>query len=319
MGFNARRPKPARAGALTAWLLNLLAASALAFWAFASHAQGLLPVPELNARVIDQTGTLDAPAKAALEERLAAFEQSRGSQVVVVMVPTTAPEDIADYTQRLGDAWKIGRRDVGDGVLFVIAKDDRRMRIAPAKTLEGAIPDLMARRILDQAVAPAFRRGDYAGGIQAGVDQILARIRGEDLPLPAADSGSGNRSGGFEWMDLVIFMVFAVPFISLALRQMFGNKLGTLLTGLGAGGLAWSLTSVLWIAIGAGLIGMLAALFMQFMPASTPSSGRRGGGHWGGPGGGWGGGGRGGGGLGGGGFGSGGGGNFGGGGASGGW
>jgi len=291
-----------------------------ALFPFGVWAQALQPVPALTARVIDQTGTLDATAIAAIEAKLAAFEQTKGSQVVVVMVATTAPEDITDYTQRLGDAWKIGRRDVGDGVLFVIAKDDRRLRIATAKTLEGAIPDLLARRILDQAVTPAFRQGDYAGGIQAGVDQILARISGEALPLPGEGAPArGNQS--FEWMDLLIFMVFAVPFISLALRSIFGNKLGTLLTGVGAGGLAWWLTTVFWIAIGAGLIGMLAALFMQFMPAGSASSGRggRGGGPWGGHGGGWGGGGRSGGFGGGGGFSSGGGGNFGGGGASGGW
>lgn len=296
-------------------VLCLLALLPIGVWA-----QALQPVPALTARVIDQTGTLDAASLAAIEAKLAAFEQTKGAQVVVVMVATTAPEDITDYTQRLGDAWKIGRREVGDGVLFVIAKDDRRMRIATAKTLEGAIPDLLARRILDEAVTPAFRQGDYAGGIQAGVDQILARISGEALPLPGeATPMSGNQS--FEWMDLLIFMVFAVPFISLALRSIFGNKLGTLLTGVGAGGLAWWLTTVFWIAIGAGLIGMLAALFMQFMPAASASSGRggRGGGPWGGPGGGWGGGGRSGGFGGGGGFSSGGGGNFGGGGASGGW
>ena len=294
----------------------------LALWPFALWPQALQPVPALTARVIDQTGTLDAGALAAIESKLAAFEQARGSQVVVLMVATTAPEDIADYTQRLGDAWKIGRRDVGDGVLFVIAKDDRRLRIATAKTLEGAIPDLLARRIIDQAVTPAFRQGDYAGGIQAGVDQILARISGEELPLPGDAGAQRAGGGGFEWMDLVIFMVFAVPFISLALRSMLGNKLGTLLTGVGAGGLAWVLTSVIWIAIGAGLAGLLAALFMQFMPASSGGGrgGGRGGGHWGTPGGGWGGGGgRSGGFGGGGGFSSGGGGNFGGGGASGGW
>jgi uncharacterized protein len=307
--------------ARTAWrgfLLCLLTLLPFALWS-----QALQPVPALTARVIDQTGTLDAASLAAIESRLAAFEKTQGSQVVVVMVATTAPEDIADYTQRLGDAWKIGRKDVGDGVLFVIAKDDRRLRIATAKTLEGAIPDLLAKRILDQAVTPAFRQGDYAGGIQAGVDQILARIRGEELPLPGEARGARAGGAGFEWMDLVIFMVFAVPFVSLALRSMFGNKLGTLLTGLGAGGLAWALTTVIWIAIGAGLVGLLAALFMQFMPASSGGGrggGRGGGGHWGTPGGGWGGGGgRSGGFGGGGGFGSGGGGNFGGGGASGGW
>lgn len=281
-------------------------------------AQALQPIPELRARVIDQTGTLDVARVSAIEAKLAAFEQSNGSQVVVVMVATTAPEDIADYTQRLGDAWKIGRRDVGDGVLFVIAKDDRRLRIATAKTLEGAIPDLMAKRILDGAVTPAFRNGDYAGGIEAGVDQILARIRGENLPLPAEQAtGLGD---DFDGMEVLVFLVFAVPMFSAVLRSIFGNKLGTVLTGAGAGGLAWVLTTVLWVAIGAGLLGMLAALFLQFLPAPTSGGSGRGG-----RGGGWGGGGLGGGGGhrggfgGGGGFGSGGGGNFGGGGASGGW
>ena len=294
---------------------------ALGLWgvvAFAS-AQGLVPVPALSARVIDQTATLDAASLNALEAKLAAFEQSSGSQVVVLMVPTTTPEDIADFTQRVGDAWKIGRADVGDGALFVIAKDDRRLRIATTKTLEGAIPDLMARRILDGAVTPAFRRGDYAGGINAGVDQMLARIRGEELPLPNASAAQrAASSSDFEWMDALIFLVFAVPMLSGLLRGMFGNKLGTVLTGVGAGALAWVLTAVVWVAIGAGLLGMLAALFMQFLPAAPVSGSGRGG-----RGGGWGGGGFGGGGFGGGrgggGFSSGGGGNFGGGGASGGW
>lgn len=296
--------------ALGLWLLCALAL-----------AQGLQPIPELRARVIDQTGTLDAASVAAIEAKLAAFEQSNGSQVVVVMVATTAPEDIADYTQRLGDAWKIGRAEVGDGVLFVIAKDDRRLRIATAKALEGAIPDLMARRILDGAVTPAFRSGDYAGGIHAGVDQILARIRGEDLPLPTAQAArTVGGAGDFDGMEVLVFLVFAVPMASAVLRGIFGNKIGTLLTGVGAGGLAWALTAVLWVAIGAGLLGMLAALFLQFLPASPAGGSGRGG-----RGGGWGGGGFGGGGGrsggfgGGGGFSSGGGGNFGGGGASGGW
>jgi uncharacterized protein len=301
------------------WARCLLA---LGLWSLVTvaSAQGLVPVPALSARVIDQTATLDAASLAALEAKLAAFEQSNGSQVVVLMVPSTAPEDIADFTQRVGDAWKIGRADVGDGALFVIAKDDRRLRIATAKALEGAIPDLMARRILDSAVTPAFRRGDYAGGINAGVDQILARIRGEELPLP--DASAAQRAAGssdFEWMDALIFLVFAVPMLSGLLRGMFGNKLGTVLTGVGAGGLAWVLTAVVWVAIGAGLLGMLAALFMQFLPAASMGGSGRGGrgGGWGG-GGGFGGGGFGGG-RGGGGFSSGGGGNFGGGGASGGW
>lgn len=284
-------------------------------WVALAWAQAVLPVPELRSRVIDQTGTLDAAQQAALESRLATFEARRGTQIVVVLVPTTQPEDIADYTQRLGDAWKIGRQDVGDGVLFVVAKNDRRVRIATSKTLEGAIPDLVARRIIEQAVTPALRHNDFAGGIEAGIDQIMARVSGENLPLPEA--GSAPEDAGFAPMDLLIFLVFAVPMFSAVLRSLFGNKLGTLLTGASAGAIAWVLTAVVWIAVGAGLLAMLAALFFQMLP-SMPSSGRgRRGGDWGG--GGFGGGSHGGGWSGGGGFSSGGGGNFGGGGASGSW
>ncbi len=284
-------------------------------------AQGVLPVPELSARVVDQTGTLNAAERGEMEAKLAGFERLHGSQVVVLIVPSTAPEDIADYTQRVGDSWKIGRREVGDGVLFVIAKSDRRLRIATAKALEGAIPDLMAKRIIDQVVTPAFKQGDFAGGINSGLDQILSRVKGEALPLPESQaSGSvGEAGGGSGAVDLLVFAAFAVPILSAVMRGIFGNKMGTLLTGVGAGGMAWMMTAVLWIAIGAGLLGMLAALFFQFLP-SVPRSGRGGSG-WGGGlgGGGLGGGSWGGGGSGGGGFGSGGGGNFGGGGASGGW
>jgi uncharacterized protein len=115
---------------------------------------------------MDQTGTLAQGDVAALEQQLQSFEQQRGTQIVVLVLPSTAPEDIADFTQRLGDAWKIGRRQVGDGVLLVVALNDRRLRIAPAKALEGAVPDLAAQRIIDQVITPAFRRGDVAGGLR---------------------------------------------------------------------------------------------------------------------------------------------------------
>lgn len=295
-------PRACRTPATGRWLILWLA---LWLVPLVAAAQALQPLPALSARVIDQTGTLDAPARAAIEERLAAFETSHGAQVVVVIVATTAPEDISDYTQRLGDAWKIGRREVGDGLLFVVAKDDRRMRIAPAKALEGAIPDLLARRILDQAVAPAFRQGDYAGGIRAGVEQILARIAGEALPAPGAPGAEADADT--PWQDLLIFAVFALPIVSGVLRGLFGSRLGALLTGAAAAGMAWHLTALLWMALAAGVVGLFVALPVSAHTPRTRS------GHWGGHHGGWGGG------RGGGGFGSGGGGNFGGGGASGGW
>ena len=286
-----------------AWVRRWLLAWVCALVPLA-HGQTLQPVPTLAARVMDFTATLDGPTRDRLDAKLAAFEKERGTQVVVVMVASTAPEDIADYTQRLGDAWKIGRREVGDGVLFVVALNDRRLRIAPAKALEGALPDLLAKRIIDQAVTPAFRQGDFARGIEAGVDGILAAVKGEELPLPTAAANDA----GSDWRDALVFLLFGIPMIAGFLRNAFGHRAGIALTGLAAGILGWVLTSVLWVAIGAAMLGLLVAIFGKAFPTGAS----RGRGGWGPPGGGLGGG------MGGG-FRSGGGGNFGGGGASGRW
>ena len=290
-------------------------------------AQAVLPVPALTARVIDQTGTLDAAQKKALEAKLSALEKAKGSQVVVLMVPTTAPEDIASYTQRVGDTWKIGRKDVGDGVLLLVAKDDRKMRIAPAKTLEGAVPDVLAARIIDETMKPLFRAGDFAGGIGGAVDQITGLINGEALPPPQWENSSGGGEGatqindandtGMGWQDLAIFLFFAVFIGGAIVRSILGNKLGAVVMGGGAGIAAFVVTSSIAIAAVAGILALVVTLFGAATGAMLPTT-RRGGGGWsgGGGGGGWSGGSSGGGG---GGFSSGGGGNFGGGGASGDW
>lgn len=294
-------------------LLWLLAAAGIP-----AAAQGVLPVPELTARVIDQTGTLDDIQRKALEDKLAAFEQRSGTQIVMLLVPTTQPEDIASYANRVANSWKIGRRDVGDGILLIVAKDERRVRIEVAKTLEGAVPDLAARMIIDEAITPRFRQGDFAGGLQAAADRLIARVSGEGLPAPQRRGPSPAQ--GFDWFDLAIFLFFAVPIAGAVLRGIFGRKLGSLFTGGGVGLLAMLFTSSLVVAAVAAVVALLFSLISGFAP---PGGRRRG---WGGPvifpgGGGWGsGGGWGGGGWGGGGgFGSGGGGDFGGGGASGGW
>ncbi len=157
-------------------------------WAAAAPTGGVQPVPPLSARVIDQTGTLTAAASQSLETQLARVEKTTGAQIVVLMVPTAAPEDIASYANRIGNAWKIGRRDVGDGILLLVAKNDRRARIEVAKSLEGAVPDLAASAIIDEAMTPAFRRGDFAGGISAAVSRLDGRIRvGAGLPAAPAD------------------------------------------------------------------------------------------------------------------------------------
>jgi uncharacterized protein len=288
----------------------------LGLWAGGVSAQALQAIPALTARVIDTSGTLDAGQTQALEAKLAAFEKSRGSQIVVLMVPTTQPEDIFDYTQRVGDLWKIGRKDVGDGVLLVVAKNDRKVRIATAKALEGAIPDLAARQIIDRALTPRFRENDFAGGLNAAADQIMARISGESLPLPEAEGSAGSSGPGFQWTDLAVFLFFAVPIGGRVLSGMLGRKFGAVATGGAVGVVAWIFTASLVIGGLAALAGMLFALIASLAPAA--GSGRSGG--WGGGGSSWGGGSSGGSwGGGGGGFSSGGGGNFGGGGASGGW
>lgn len=286
-------------------------------------AQALVPVPPLTARVMDQTGTLAAADVVALEQQLERFEQQRGTQIVVLVLPTTAPEDIADFTQRLGDAWKIGRREVGDGLLLVVALNDRRLRIAPAKSLEGAVPDLAAQRIIDQVITPAFRQGDVAGGLRAGLSHLQARIEGEALPLPKAGAQGGKPIGAAEvdWLNLAVMLLVALPAVAGVLRRVLGQRLGALGTGGLVGVLVWSMSGLFWLAGIAAMLGLMSALFVQALPSAAVrrSQGRGRGGDF--PG--WGGGGRGHaggwGGSGGGGFSSGGGGNFGGGGASGRW
>lgn len=292
-------------------MVCLAAVSALSLAAFAQDVQA---VPALTSHVVDTTGTLDASQKASLEARLSALETAKGSQVVVLIVPTVQPEDIASYANRVGNVWKIGRKDVGDGVLLVVAKEDRKVRIEVAKTLEGAIPDLAAKRIISEAITPRFKTGDYAGGLSAAVDQIAARIKGEALPeVSTTKNSSGLGGAGFDWMDWAIFLFFAVPVGGAIAKSIFGQKFGSLLTGGGVGVLAFLVTTSLVVA---GIAGVLALLFALFSGLSVPTSGRRARGGFGG--GGFGSGGFSGGG-GGGGFSSGGGGDFGGGGASGDW
>jgi len=288
-----------------------------------AQAQDLLPVPALSARVIDQTGTLDASQRQALEAKLQAFEQQKGSQIVMLMVATTAPEDIASYANRVGNAWKIGRKEVGDGILVIVAKNDRKMRIEVAKTLEGAVPDIAAARIIDHAMKPRFRENDFAGGLDAAADQLIARVKGEALPEvdnKSGDFGNGERDSdsGFDWQDLAIFLFFGVLIGGPIARAILGKVLGPLALGGATGVLVMVLTSSLVVAV---LAGLGALLFTLLSTAFGAGAGRRGGGLGGGGLGGWctGGGGWSGGSSGGGGFSSGGGGDFGGGGASGDW
>jgi uncharacterized protein len=303
-------------GRLAAVLVTALVAALLL--AAAVWAQEVLPVPPLSGRVVDQTGTLSAAQAQALGAKLEAIETQRGAQVVVLIVPTTQPEDIATYGHRVADTWKVGRRDVGDGIVIVVAKNDRRVNIEVAKTLEGAIPDVLAGRIINDQIKPAFKAGDYAGGLNAAVDKLGARIAGEALPEPSRKGGGnasrGGTTGGFDLQDLAIFLFVGVPIAGAVLTGIFGRKLGSLLTGGAVGGIAWWLTTSLLVAGGAGIVALFLVGVMGLGGGRLGGLGGRGGPViWGGGGGGFGGDG------GGGGFSSGGGGDFGGGGASGSW
>lgn len=305
-----QRPLVTLAGLLLGLAFGLTLGWMPAAWAQANTATGpggVLAVPALSARVIDQTGALTPEQVRALTDKLQALETQRGSQVVILMVPTTQPEDIAAYAQRVGDTWKIGRREVGDGLLVIVALQDRRMRIEVAKTLEGAIPDLMASRIIERTLKPAFQAGAYADGLSTAIDQIDKLIAGEGLPEPEA--GQGERTQGFDLNHLLVFGLMGVPVLFGVLSAILGRKAGALGTGLVGGGLAWWLTASIFLGVVGAVLAILFAL-------SIGTGGRGGRGGWGGPPGGFGGGGFGGGG---GGFSSGGGGNFGGGGASGRW
>jgi uncharacterized protein len=285
------------------WLTGLLCALLLALTP--AHAQQA--VPALSAHVLDNTGTLNTAQRQQLEDKLKAFEQRQGAQIVLLLVASTQPEDIFSYSNRVANTWKLGRKGIGDGLLLVVAKDDRKINIQVAKTLEGALPDLALKRVIDEAITPRFKQGDFAGGLDAASDQLMARIAGEDLPAPKAQSH--RPAAGFQWTDLAIFLFIAVPMVAAVARKVLGNAFGALATGGAFGALALLLTSSMLLAGLAALVALLLALFSGMGRSFAGAIGSG----WGGGRGGFGSGG------GGGGFSSGGGGDFGGGGASGDW
>lgn len=287
---------------LLAWVFACL------LWAAPAFAQ-LLPVPELQQRVTDTTDTLDADTQARLTKALAGLEQRKGAQIAVLMVPTTGDEDIAQYAVRAFEQWKLGRAAVDDGILFLIAKDDRRLRIEVGYGLEGAVPDLLAGRIIREQVAPHFQQGDFAGGVEAGVKSLISLVDGEDLPPPPEGAGEDED-------DDIVATLLALVFLAVLMPPI----ISVLATGV----FAFFLFESMVFAVLAAMVALLLSLAGRTWLARGhgASASKRGGaiGSVGGIGGGWSGddGGFGGGGFGGGGFG-GGGGSSGGGGASGSW
>ncbi|MBI4291627.1 MAG: TPM domain-containing protein [Betaproteobacteria bacterium] len=274
----------------------------------AALAANEIQVPPLRARVTDLTGTLSAPHIQTLEQSLSEFERRKGSQIAVLMVPSVKPETIEEYSIRVADQWKIGRAGVDDGIILVIAKDDQQLRIEVGRGLEGAIPDVIAKRVIREVIAPHFLANDFYGGIAAGADSLMKLIDGEPLAPVNARGKQAQSWEAYESLFVVVLMLALV--LGRILSAVFGRAFGSSLVSAIAGGAAWLITGTLIVTVLAAIAGFIFTLI------AGSSAGRLVGGRYGGgwPGGGWSGGGW----SGGGGF-SGGGGGFGGGGASGRW
>jgi len=209
---------------------------------FCMNAWAIVGVPELSRRVTDLTNTLSTGQVAALEDKLAAFEAKKGSQIAVLIVPTTQPKDIAEFGIEVADLSQIGRKGIDDGVILIVAKDDHKLRLEVGYGLEGVIPDAVAKRIIAETITPHFKGGDYAGGINAGVDQLMALIEGEPLPAPSETQGDRQDEGRF------MFILVGGLIAGFVLSAMIGRVMGGMLAGLGSGmvaalvfGLAFSL------------------------------------------------------------------------------
>lgn len=280
-------------------------ANTLAIPSAIAAASDQVAIPALSKHVTDLTNTLAADQVSALESKLLAFEQTKGSQIAILILPTTQPDDIAQFTIRLADAWKIGRKSVGDGVIVVVAKNDRKLRIEVGRGLEGAIPDIYAKRIIAENIAPFLKQGDMNGGLNAGVDKLISLISGE--ALPSSPKQSTHTGIGFQ-NHLVFFLIGSLA-LGGFLSSVMGRFLGSATTGVAIGGVTWLFAGALGTTL---FLGILGFIFTLIAPILFNGSGLSGGYFGGGLGGGFGGGSSGGG------F-SGGGGDFGGGGASGGW
>jgi uncharacterized protein len=238
-------------------------------------ALALVAVPPLTGRVVDQTGTLSSGDIASLTQTLRDLETRKGSQIAILIVPTTDGEAIAPFALRVAEAWKIGRKKIDDGALLVIAKNDRHLRIEVGYGLEGALNDVTTKRIIDEVITPKFKSGDFAGGISAGISRMIAIINGEKLPEPAPEHWQGPSLAN--WIDpFNPFMLAFVFIVSGGLRAVLGRLVGSIATGGFVGVLAWLFIGSLGFAAVIGVIAFLISAVIDLMP-SGGSRGTRGG------------------------------------------
>lgn len=224
------------------------------------HAQELAPIPPLDSPVVDTTGTLDEATRQRLEAQARALQQRKGSQLQVLVVPTTQPEDIAQYAVRVYDQWRLGREEVDDGVLLVVARDDRRVRIEVGYGLEGAIPDATSARVIQEYLVPRFRQGDYGGGIVEATAALARLIDGEPLPPPMASHREGARQGGGEGWLFAVFAAFIVAQVARGILGRAPRAVRGIGSGVAAGGVAWLLSSLLLVGGIGAVIGLVLGL-----------------------------------------------------------
>jgi uncharacterized protein len=256
--------------------MNAARASILALlvcWAFAALAD--VAVPPLTGRVVDQTGTLSSGDIATLTQTLRDFEARKGSQIAVLIVPTTEPETIEQYSIRVAEAWKIGRRKIDDGALLVIAKNDHKLRIEVGYGLEGVLTDVTSRRIIDEQIAPKFKAGDFAGGVTAGIDRMIRVVDGEPLPAPAPEASHGQ---DFDWISFLNpfnpFTIFGVFAVGAALRHLLGRLLGSVATGGVVAALVWYLVGSIAFSAILGVIVSAFTLFADTIFAASQNAAR---------------------------------------------
>jgi uncharacterized protein len=237
-------------------------------------------IPQLTGRVVDQTGTLSSEDIAGLTQKLKDLETRKGSQIAVLIVPTTQPEDIAQFSIRVAEAWKIGRKKVDDGALLVVAKNDRKLRIEVGYGLEGALTDVTSRRIIDEIIAPRFRNGDFAGGINAGVDRMIAVANGEQLPAPQPQASHGVDLDWDTVTSLAPFVLIGAIVGGGILRAILGRLLGSAATGGLFGVIAWIVAGSLLASVLVGLAGFVIAMFADAVNAAGPPMRGRSRGGW---------------------------------------
>jgi uncharacterized protein len=239
--------------------LLLFISAVLVFAGLDAYAE--VPVPPLTARVTDATGTLTAEQRASLEQTLRDFETRKGSQISVLIVPTTRPETIEQYSMRVVEQWKLGRKKVDDGALLIVAKNDRALRIEVGYGLEGVLTDATSNRIIHEVIVPRFKAGDFYGGISAGVDSIVRVVSGEPLPAPQRH----EKSDGMRGLLPALFVMAVVA--GGVLRALIGRLPGAVVTGGIIGVLAWLLSGAIFVAVAAGAIALVFTLVGSGMGA----------------------------------------------------